>query len=220
MIFKSGVRGIIFDMDNTLLSSRIDFAAMKAEVHRALLDFGGLPDGLPLEQHTTATLIGLAKERGLGAGPLSEVWTLVAEHELRGMEGAGLEPGAETMLKRLHGRLPLAVVTNNAEPAAAAALELTGISGYLDLLVGREGMEALKPSPAGCLAVLAKYPGLPAADWVSLGDSWIDGRAAMDAGIPFVSYRSPEGVMAARGVRPAGEIMHLDEWIPWLESAR
>ncbi|AEI41215.1 HAD family hydrolase [Paenibacillus mucilaginosus] len=220
MRFKSGVRGIIFDMDNTLLSSRIDFAAMKGDVYKALLELGGLPEPVVLEEHTTATLIGLAKERGLADGPLTAIWTLVAEHELRGMEGAGLEPGAAEMLKRLHGRLPLTVVTNNAEPAAAAALEQTGIARYIDLLVGREGMDALKPSPSGFLSVLGRYPGIPAAEWVSLGDSWIDGKAAMGAGVPFVSYGSPAGAMEARGVRTAGRILQLDEWIPWLEKAR
>ncbi|MCZ8520660.1 MULTISPECIES: HAD family hydrolase [Paenibacillus] len=219
-MWKSGVRGVIFDMDNTLLSSRIDFAAMKADVYRLLKAWGALPDGLTAELHTTATLIELAKEQGLEAGRLKHIWEIVSEHELRGMEGADPEPGVEDMLRRLQGTLPLAIVTNNAEPAARAALELTGLSRYIDLLVGREGMRALKPSSSGYETVLANYPDIPPAAWVSLGDSWIDGKGSSDAGIPFVSYRSAEGIMEARGIRVVGRIMHMDEWILWLQTAR
>jgi phosphoglycolate phosphatase len=37
------IRGIIFDMDNTILRSRIDFGSMKNEIFRYLTSLGILP---------------------------------------------------------------------------------------------------------------------------------------------------------------------------------
>ncbi|WP_159887433.1 HAD family hydrolase [Paenibacillus puerhi] len=211
------VKGIIFDMDNTLLQSRIDFAAMKQHIHKYLLSTGLLPIGFPWQEHTSSTMIEYAREAGLNEAGYAEVMGIAAEHELRGMEGAGLEPGAEELLAALHGRYALAVVTNNSQCAALKALRLTGIADYFDLIAGREQMTALKPSSSGFNYVLEQFPHSPAEEWISVGDSWIDGQGSMGAGIAFVSYKAGLEAMLSKGVEPKAGIHALGELMNVLE---
>ncbi|UVI30800.1 HAD family hydrolase [Paenibacillus spongiae] len=217
----SGIRGIIFDMDNTLLQSRIDFGMMKAGIYRYLVRSAVLEEGFPVEEHTTATLIEHIRQTGKLTGSLYEaVMKIAAEHEVRGMEGAGLEPGAGELLAALHRRYCLAVVTNNSIAAARTALERTGIVHYFDLIVGREQMTSMKPTPAGFLVVKERLHTIGADQWLSVGDAWIDGKASADAGIPFISYRTPLDIMHERGVRPIGRVDKLSELIPLLDGMK
>lgn len=51
------LKGVVFDMDNTILSSKIDFQAMKNETYQFLVSKKILPGGYNLDYHTTSTII-------------------------------------------------------------------------------------------------------------------------------------------------------------------
>lgn len=201
----------MFDMDNTLLQSRIDYAAMKRDVFAYLRGRGYLADNLPVADYTTSMLIERAREAGMTDAGYAGAMDIATRHELAGMRDASLEEGAGELLSELHagGALVLAVVTNNSFAAAQRALDETGVSGYIELIVGREQMAAMKPSPSGYLHVLEQFAHLTAGEWISAGDSWIDGKASADAGIPFVSYRTSLDEMAQKGVYPIGRIERI-----------
>jgi phosphoglycolate phosphatase len=204
------VRAVLFDMDNTLLSSRIDYAAMRREVGGWLVREGYLAPG-EAEDDTTASLIRTAIGRGLAGDALDRVWAICARHEAEGMRGAALEPGARETLERLRERgLTLALLTNNAEAAAERALDETGIRHCFDIVAGRESVPELKPSPAGVRAILARRPDIPPDRWLAVGDSWIDGAAAAGAGVAFAAYRAGSD-LEARGIEPAVRIERLGE---------
>ncbi|MFD0681029.1 MULTISPECIES: HAD family hydrolase [unclassified Paenibacillus] len=205
------IQGIIFDMDNTLLKSSIDFPAMKHAIFDFLVDRKVLPGTLSIEQHTTATIIEHAKRLDINVELEQQVWSIASMYELAGMRGAGLEVGVHDFLASIHTKYTLAVVTNNAQSAAMHALQETGIADYLDLIIGREQMTSLKPSPSGFQYVLDHFAQIPSNDWISLGDSWIDGKGSMDAGIPFVSYQTDLSIMKSRGVAAIGRIDEIKE---------
>lgn len=213
---KSLIQGIIFDMDNTLLQSRIDFAAMKADIFCYLHTSGIVPADLPLSVHTCATLIEYGKQSGLSDEQERVVWEIAAKHELMGMEGAGLEPDVESLLQRLHQKYTLAIVTNNSIDAANEALHKTGIHGYFDLIVGREQMSALKPSPSGFHYVLKQFPQIAPDTWLSVGDSWIDGKASTEAGIRFICYQTNLEIMTERGVTALARIENIPDLIRFI----
>lgn len=217
MTQKYRIKGIIFDMDNTLLHSNIDFPAMKLDVYRHLQAAGVIPANFPVAEHTTSTLLETAKNAGVNQHFYEELLAVAAKHELAGMEGAGLEPGASALLHQLHGRFVLAVVTNNALPAARKALEETGIIHYFDLLVARDHMTSLKPSPSGFLYVIKQFPHIAGSEWLSVGDSWIDGKGSMEAGIPFIGYRTSQTIMEQRGVAPIGTMENIEDLLHYLE---
>nr|WP_177237819.1 HAD-IA family hydrolase [Paenibacillus sp. 1_12] len=196
-------------MDNTLLQSRIDFGAMKTDIFNYLHTSGIVPVDLPLSTHTCATLIEYGKQTGLANEQEKKVWEIAAKHELLGMESAGLESGVESLLKRLHQNYTLAVVTNNSIHAALEALHETKIHEYFDLIVGREQMTALKPSHSGFHYVLNQFPQISPDEWLSVGDSWIDGKASTESGIRFICYQTDLEIMRERGVPVLARIEHM-----------
>ncbi|TYP70755.1 HAD family hydrolase [Paenibacillus methanolicus] len=215
-----GIKGVIFDMDNTVLRSRIDFAAMKRAVADYLARIGSLPANVAVQEHTTATLLALAAaEAGLTPEGYEGAMRICAEHEKAGMLDADLEEGAIELLEALRTRgLRLAIVTNNAHEAAVEALERTGILPYFGLVVGREQMTSMKPHPSGYLAAKAHYADVPAQGWLSVGDSWIDARAACEANVPFVHYGASSEALDSRGIPYAGRIGHLRELLGYVEG--
>ncbi|TXK81864.1 HAD family hydrolase [Paenibacillus sp. N3.4] len=213
---KQSKKGIIFDMDNTLLRSHINFQAMKQEIVSYLTEKDMLPKSFCMQEHTTSTVIQFAKERGLSEHMFYEVMGIAARHELAGMEGAGLEPFVQPLLETLMGRYVLVIVTNNAYAAAQHVLELTEIAGYFDRVIGREQMEAMKPSPSGYLAAKKHFPHIQDREWISIGDSWIDGMASMEAGIPFISYGGEEEWMEKKGVKVVAHIDNILDLLDYL----
>ncbi|WP_010272436.1 HAD family hydrolase [Paenibacillus senegalensis] len=210
-------RAIIFDMDNTLIQSTIDFVWMKRAALSFLQDRRLLPEGYSAEHKTTAQVIEDARKTSAGAEEwMPLIWEVLAEVEREGMKDAGPEPGADKILEQLHGRYPLVVLTNNAYQAAITALEHTGMIAYLDHVVGRDQIPKLKPSCSGVRYIHGLYPDIEPAEWLSIGDSWIDGRAAIRAGSRFLAYRGDRSKFAREKVEPIGWIDQLEDIIQYL----
>lgn len=208
----SRIKGIIFDMDNTLLRSNIDFEAMKQETFHFLNSRGILPGGFNVTNHTSSTIIEEAMKTGLMTEELLlEMWSIPMKFEIEGMKDADLEPGVIDILEQLKGHYRLAIVTNNSNKAAEAALRDNSIYGYFDFVVGRESMGALKPSPDGFRFILDQYSDISVEEWLSVGDAWIDGKASAAAGIKFISYRGDVERMKSRGVFPYASIKDIRE---------
>ncbi|MEB3102723.1 HAD family hydrolase [Ferviditalea candida] len=209
MIGLPDVKGIIFDMDNTLLQSRIDYAAMKRDVFRFFVEHEVVSADLPVHAHTTSTIIELAKNSGVSEQLMTAAWEIVTRHEISGMQCAGIEPGTFHMLETLIGRFKLAVLTNNSMRSAHPALQSAGILSCFDRVVCREQMTALKPSASGIYAIFDHFPDVPRESWILIGDSWIDGRAAETAGIPFISYKADLKKLSEKSVEPVFSVSSM-----------
>ncbi|MWV44319.1 HAD-IA family hydrolase [Paenibacillus sp. HJL G12] len=208
---KHKLKGIIFDMDNTILRSKIDFSTMKKETYRFLVLREILPSDMDLSRHTTATVIEEAiRTNRMTDRLIQEVWDIPKKHEMWGMQGADLEPGTVEILNKLKGKYHITIVTNNSVRAAEIALRENNVMEYFDRIVGREMMDSLKPSPDGYLRILNEYK-YSADEWVSVGDSWTDGKASINAGIKFIAYRSDIDKMQQMNVIPIAEITDLME---------
>lgn len=206
------IKGIIFDMDNTLLRSRIDFYAMKRAVFDLLVAHKFYDENFDYRNHTTSQLIEeVRRSQDMTREFEKLIWDTVAQIEKKGMEGADLEPWVPEVLKDLRDRYNLVVFTNNAQVAAETALNDTGITQYFDRIVGREQVEALKPNPAGIHYILSQYRDIPADCWLSIGDSWIDGKASQDGGVHFITYRGDISEMHQRDVYPLTSIKDMRE---------
>jgi phosphoglycolate phosphatase len=211
-------KGIMFDMDNTLLQSRIDFRTMRTDLIKLLVErkYGTME--LFEQSQTPAEVIELARQLKAENDLIDldgELWEIVARHEERGMCDVELEEGAYDLLQRLRDRnVLLTVVTNNAVHSAIQALERTEISPCFSLIVGREQMQALKPSPSGVHLVKQRFKTIK--DWLLIGDSWIDGYAAQQGGVPFVAYQAEVGIMEKNDVYPIKYVHHYTELNNWL----
>lgn len=211
------IRGLIFDMDNTLLHSHIDFKAMKTDVYVLLKNARLIPADIDPDIHTTSTLLEMANQSPGAAQHFDAAWSLISEHEMMGMHGAPLESNALDVLQKLHPKYYCILLTNNCHDAALKALRENGIDGLFHGVYGRERVPALKPSPAGVHRILADYPDTSPENWLSVGDSWIDGKAASAAGVAFIAYNPDPAKLEQHGVMPYRTLSCLTELLTILE---
>lgn len=211
------MKGIIFDMDNTLLRSNIDFFAMKQAIYQLLVREKMIPSSIPWQEYTPSQMIEMARGHEKIKVVENEIWSTVRDIEQRGMEGAVLEPGVEIVLQQLQRQgIILAILTNNAQAAATQVLRQTGIKAYFNIIAGREQMAVLKPSPSGIHYILRHFPNTQPEDWLVVGDSWIDGRAAEEAGIPFIAYCADKHKLDKNSVTPLASIDRITQLLDYV----
>jgi HAD superfamily hydrolase (TIGR01549 family) len=121
------LRGVIFDLDNTLVDSQLDFELMRQEM--------SLPSGLPI-------LEAIAQ-----LDPPTAAWChdVLHRHELAGAARATALPGARELFAQLHRRrLPIGIATRNSRAMAEEMLRKCGLG--CDLLITRD-CGPVKPDP-------------------------------------------------------------------------
>jgi phosphoglycolate phosphatase len=204
---------LIFDMDNTVLGSHIDFAAIRRALGAMLRETGVTQESdEALRRRSIGELIacGAAHDRGRGTALLPAMWAIVTAHEAEGLRGAAALDGAADVLAALRARgHRLAILTNNSRTAALQALESAGLAAAADTLVTRDDVPAMKPAADGAIETLRRLG--PARLAYIIGDSWIDGSAAAGAGARFIAYRRTADELRPHGLRPWRVIHHLAE---------
>lgn len=178
---------IIFDMDNTLLRSRIDFPRMRQAVY-TLLDAQGL--GQYKQGSTANTILNFCDSPDHDPALEAEMWRQVAEIENEGLEQAVLEPGATEALAYLGQFCELAVLTNNTDQNLEENLGKLGLLPHLSCVAGRDSVPRLKPAPDGLLWVADHYPKIPRSRIVTVGDALNDAQAAYGGSLAFAAYNN------------------------------
>ena len=205
---------IVFDFDNTLVHSRIDFAGIRRELVELMRQYGHPEvhnDGLTRLSIGQMIEAGAAHERAIH----DEGWQIVLEYETAGMVAATIEPDAAATLHSLRDRgFQLAVLTNNARPATMAALDLFELRSAFDLVLTRDEA-AMKPDPEGIHIAMSTLQ-VSTERSVMVGDSWMDGSAACRAGVPFIGFQPRAGVLDERGVCYWAIVQQLTELVPLL----
>lgn len=208
------MRLCVFDLDHTLVNSPLDLAAMALEM-RALIEqhCGPLPPRA--ERYRVGELI---RHCATTAPAMSApVWAIALEHERRAVEAAWVEPGAvEALTGARAAGFATAVWTNNAREVTRIALDRFGLTAHLDLVVTRDDMREMKPDPDGYRVIAAHFG--PARDAVVVGDSWVDGVAAAEAGVPFVAYRAKETDLERWKITPVARLTDLTALPAWLRE--
>lgn len=203
----SGV--VVFDFDNTLVHSRIDFQGIRGALIDLLRRFGQPDvDEEGLRRLSIGQLIEVGEAHDPAYGP--EAWQIVLEYERDGMLAATIEPGAGESLGALRSiGFRLAVLTNNARPATLAALDKFALRDAFELVLTRDEVP-MKPDPAGVLHARAELAG-DGVRTVVVGDSWLDGAAALRAGVPFVAFQPRPGILEGHGVPVWAIVERLDQ---------
>ena len=186
--------GVIFDMDGTLVDSRLDFAAMRRET--------GCPVGVGLLEY----LAGLSD-------PADQARTaeIIHRHEMAGAAAASWMPGAREMLATLQRwSVPTGIVTRNSR--AATELTLRRLDAPAVDIIAREDA-APKPDPEGLLKLARRWSTPPAA-LVYIGDFRFDLEAAQRAGMASGLYLQTDNRDYAHLADYAFE--HFDRLMEWL----
>jgi phosphoglycolate phosphatase len=191
-------RLIVFDFDNTIVHSRIDFAGIRRELI-LLFRRGGVPEAI--DERLATLSIGEMIDTGVAHAPATfdEAWKIVLDYETDGMRHSTVEEDAAAALQALReAGFRLSVLTNNARPATLTALDLFKLRAAFDLILTRDEVP-MKPDPTGITHAMEHF-GIAGGRTVMVGDSWLDGAAAQRAGVPFIGFRPRPGVLDERGV--------------------
>jgi phosphoglycolate phosphatase len=193
-------RIVLFDLDNTLVHSRIDFMGIRQAIIGRMLEVGALAEP-PADPRRHAIPEWLDIAAGHSPNLAAELWQVVDQFERDGMVHGTVEADARQTLDRLVADgWRVAVLTNNSLGSAEEALARFDLRAPLELVLARDVVAALKPDPAGVVKAHLTLGGGP---MFVVGDSYIDGLATQRAevGARFVAFRANMADLSARGVQ-------------------
>lgn len=194
------VRLIIFDLDGTLVDSRIDITNA---INYALKDYGIGP--YTVEEITSLVGRGITKLiedliKPYKEIPINNVIERFLEHyERHIIDNTRPYAGVKETLEELRD-YKKAVISNKREYLSKKALEGLGLLRYFEIVLGSDSTPEKKPSPLPVRMVLEKL-NIPASEAVIVGDSDLDIKAGKSAGVLTIAvsygYRPRELLLEA-----------------------
>lgn len=158
------IRGFIFDLDGTLVTSSLDFLAIKAEI------------GCPRDEDVLIYISKLSTVQ-----QQSEAMNIVHFHEMQDAQSCSWIPGARAFVTECAARaLPMAIVTRNSQRASRVKVEKNNIP--IELLLTREDSKP-KPHPEALIDIAREFQ-LPVGQIMMVGDYKYDLEAGRNAKMP------------------------------------
>lgn len=162
------LKGIIFDLDGTLVSSSLNFNGLREQV--------GCPPGEDILAFTAALKDPFQKDRA---------HNIIEQHELDDAHQAHWLPGAKRFVDRLSRLdIPMAIVTRNFQQAARIKIRNNRVP--ITRIITREQAPA-KPDPTALLRIAEEWQ-LEPRQIMYVGDFRYDVEAANNAGMHSCLY--------------------------------
>lgn len=162
---------IVYDLDGTLVELDVDWDAARDDAAAVLSARGVDTSGMGLW-----AVLEAAEPNGV----LERVNEAISHHEREGARTSTRLPLAD----ELPQEVPVGVCSLNSEAACRIALELHGLDGHVDAVVGRDSTDAYKPDPQPLLETVRAIGAEPAST-LFVGDGERDALTAERAGISF-----------------------------------
>ena len=175
---------LIFDLDGTLVDSRVDLAAAINHV----LEIFALP---LLSVAQVSDYVGYGArvlvERALGpthSHLVSRGFELFMEHyQAHLLDHTRAYTGVESLLAAAQAQgVVLSVLTNKPEAPSRAILSGLGLASLFTAIVGGDTLATKKPDPQG-VVYLQRLTGIELAETLLIGDSRVDSETGRAAGV-------------------------------------
>jgi HAD superfamily hydrolase (TIGR01549 family) len=222
--FPKGIKAVIFDLDDTLVESTVNYGKFKRLVIDRITDRGEDRCEYSLDETIVVILSRYEKamkEKGLSKGEiasrLAELDRIMDEVELESVEETVAIRGAADVLDHLRRNgVKVGILTRGCQEYATAALRTTSMLDMVDALECRNSDTKAKPDPESYLKLVSQL-GVRKDETLFVGDHPIDAQCASNATVPFVGVLSgdvPEEVLRRSGsmavFRDVGEML---DWI-------
>ena len=179
----SSIRLLIFDLDGTLIDSRLDLVY---SVNATLEHLGRAPLAHEVIESYVGNGVAALVHRALGPGAFEEQVKhaqefFLAYYRAHMLDNTVLYPGAREALEALGGR-SMAVLTNKPVRFSEEILKGLDAARYFRFVYGGNSFSCKKPDPVGVQTLLRDL-GTSANEAMMIGDSAVDVRTARNAGI-------------------------------------
>lgn len=202
------VKLVLFDLDDTLIQSHINYQEIRLQVIE-LLD-------TPIKNLKNIPIAKiLDRIKAEFPNKYQEAYRRVEVLEEVALKKAELIPWAEKIPNLMSKyNLQTAIFTNNSRK---------GVNHYLSkfsflksfLIITRDDVKAMKPNPEGLFKIIKRFNGIKSniglKSTIFVGDSFIDSKAAHAANIRFIWYNSRDIDLTNFPVVPYQIISHLSE---------
>jgi phosphoglycolate phosphatase len=177
------IRALIFDLDGTLIDSKLDLVHSVNATLRELKR----PE---LPEETISSYIGngapvlVAKAMGqdINSDELERALKFFLSHyEAHKMDNTCAYPGVPEALAHLSA-MPMAVLTNKPVRISVRILEALGLAKYFRAIYGGNSFSTKKPDPLGANTILREFS-TRAHEALLIGDSEVDVQTARNAGM-------------------------------------
>jgi phosphoglycolate phosphatase len=215
-------RGLIFDVDGTLVSLKVDREKLHAATMSELRQMGFDVSRLEGNYRYTQDALDWAQKE-VEAGNVDVGFETVKRNMNVALDRLELDwnaqaepiPGTTEVLAALRSSsVRLATLTNSGRAPSDWLLRKHGLQSYFDFTLSRDDVGAMKPRSDGMLKAISMM-GLPAGDLLYVGDSVIDVLAAKGAGLKVASVVT--GRYTAERLRGEGTDYILDSLAGVLE---
>ena len=209
MIEMYAAEAVVFDLDGTLIQSRIDYQEMRRRAVEILAAAGAPTEELGQSGKVWEILMfgeRILEEIGLPPESRQRTMRRITEAlnavELEAVETVKPTPHAHQALDALRGLgLGIGVATRSCNAYATRSLKISGLAGYVDVLLARDDVEYPKPDPRHLLQVVEALGASPRSV-LYVGDTTTDMKTAEEAGIAFIGFLRDEE--RGRRLREAG----------------
>ena len=220
-------KGIVFDLDGTLVDSNIDFRKMKSRMI-SLLEENGAPKGALTPELTNVVIMekaeGFWEEQGKPQRERRRLRDMITrimdEGEMEAVETLTALNGAPEAVHRLKEMgYKLAVLTRSHHDYAVKALQKTDMIADFDIVLGRG--ETPQPKPyAEAMIHAAKLMGLRLDEVLLVGDHQIDATCALNARCLFIGVATGPRGDKSWEARPEVVLSSVAELPAFLESTK
>ena len=220
----SEIRAVVFDLDDTLVLSTVDYGKFKRLVIDKIVSHGE-PRTMYDPNETVVSVVSRYEKRMHEARlpdkerkqRLAELDRIMDEVELERVAETKAIRGAIDLLELLRYRgIKIGILTRGCQDYATAALSEAGLMQLVDALECRNSETKAKPNPESYLRLTERL-GVRKEETFFVGDHPIDAKCAANAGVPFVAVET--GDVSSDDLRAAGcvavfpDVGSMVEWL-------